>query len=177
MHLPQGLETKENDLVICAYILYMCLLFQIASDPFASCICHKFKVIGDSPHVNMHTAPLSCYAIMAWTLRWVHCMLGCGCPKPATWLMCINSLWPSDAIWRQRSGSTLAQVMACCLMAPSHYLNQFWLIISKVLWHSWEGITMRRSEHTNQYNKIENYIFRIAFRFPRGQWVNKWWNS
>ena len=26
----------------------------------------------------------------------------------------LNSLWPSDAIWRQRSGSTLAQVMACC---------------------------------------------------------------
>ena len=44
----------------------------------------------------------------------------------------VNSLGPSDAIWRQRSGSTLAQVMACCLTAPSHYLNQCWLIISKV---------------------------------------------
>ena len=47
-----------------------------------------------------------------------------------------NSLRPSDAIWRHRSGSTLAQVMACCLTAPSHYLNQCWLIISKVEWHS-----------------------------------------
>ena len=28
----------------------------------------------------------------------------------------------------QKSGSTLAQVMAWCLMAPSHYLNQWWLI-------------------------------------------------
>ena len=46
---------------------------------------------------------------------------------------------PSDAIWRHRSGSTLAQVMACCLTAPSHYLNQCWLIISEVLWHSPEG--------------------------------------
>ena len=26
--------------------------------------------------------------------------------------------------------------MACCLTAPSHYLNQCWLIISMVLWHS-----------------------------------------
>ena len=43
-----------------------------------------------------------------------------------------NSLWASDAIWRHRSESTLAQVMACCLTAPSHYLNQCWLIISKV---------------------------------------------
>ena len=36
-----------------------------------------------------------------------------------------------------RSGSTLAQLMACCLMAPSHYLNQCWLIISEVQWHSY----------------------------------------
>ena len=37
----------------------------------------------------------------------------------------INSLCPSDTIWWQRSGSTLAQVMAWCLTAPSHYLNQY----------------------------------------------------
>ena len=49
---------------------------------------------------------------------------------------CFNSLWPSDTIWQHKSGSTLAQVMACCLTAPSHYLNQCWLIISKVQWHS-----------------------------------------
>ena len=48
-----------------------------------------------------------------------------------------NSLGPSDAIWRQRSGTTLAQVMACCLAAPCHYLNQYWLIISEVQWHSY----------------------------------------
>ena len=36
-----------------------------------------------------------------------------------------------------KSGSTLAQVMACCLTAPSHYLNQCWLIISEVQWHSY----------------------------------------
>ena len=62
----------------------------------------------------------------------------------------VNSLWPSDAIRRQRTESTLLQLMACCLTAQSHYLNQCWLIISKVLWHSSEGIIMRRSEDTNQ---------------------------
>ena len=41
--------------------------------------------------------------------------------------------------WLYRSGSTLAQVMACCLMAPSHYLIQCWLIISQVVWHSPDG--------------------------------------
>ena len=43
-----------------------------------------------------------------------------------------NTSWPSDTISRQRSGSTLSQVMACCLTAPSHYLNQCWPIISEV---------------------------------------------
>ena len=63
----------------------------------------------------------------------------------------IHSLWPSDVIRRQGTGSTLAQVMACCLTAPIHYLNQCWLSISKVLCHSSEGIMiMRRSEDTNQ---------------------------
>ena len=51
--------------------------------------------------------------------------------------LALNSLWPSDIIRRQRSVSTLAQVMACCLTAPSHYLNQCWLIISEVQWHSY----------------------------------------
>ena len=39
----------------------------------------------------------------------------------------VDSLWPSDTIWRRRSRSALVQVMACCLTAPSHYLNQCWL--------------------------------------------------
>ena len=43
-----------------------------------------------------------------------------------------NSPWPDDSIWWHRTGSTLAQVMACCLLAPSHYLSQCWLLISKV---------------------------------------------
>ena len=41
----------------------------------------------------------------------------------------VNSLWPSDAIWWHTSGSILAQVMACCLVATSHSLNQCWLWI------------------------------------------------
>ena len=34
------------------------------------------------------------------------------------------TFWRSDVIWGHRSWSTLAQVMACCLTAPNHYLNQ-----------------------------------------------------
>ena len=50
------------------------------------------------------------------------------------WGMIINSLWPADSTRWHRYGSTLAQVMACCLAATSHYLNQYWLIIRQVLW-------------------------------------------
>ena len=39
-------------------------------------------------------------------------------------------------IWWHRSGSTLARVMTCCLMAPSHYLNHY-IVISEVQWQSW----------------------------------------
>ena len=39
----------------------------------------------------------------------------------------VNSSWHSDAIW-QINGSTLAQLMVCCLTAPSYYMNQCWLI-------------------------------------------------
>ena len=48
----------------------------------------------------------------------------------------INSLWPGDVIWWQWSGSTLALVIACCLTAPSHHLNQCWHLICQVLCHS-----------------------------------------
>ena len=59
----------------------------------------------------------------------------------------INSLGPSDAIWRWRSWSTLVPVMACCLTAPSHYLSQCWLIISEVQWHSYQGNFTRYLNH------------------------------
>ena len=51
----------------------------------------------------------------------------------------VNSLWPCDAIWHHRSGLTLAQVMACCLTMPSHYLNSWRFLISEVLWYSPEN--------------------------------------
>ena len=84
----------------------------------------------------------------------------------------INSLWPSDAIWWHRSGPTLAQVMACCLTAPSHYLNQCWLIISEVLWHSHKGNSIGNAEVIYHSCQFENFKFKIAVRSPRGQWDN-----
>ena len=54
-------------------------------------------------------------------------------PKHFTLMLC-GLVTP---ILRHNSGSTLAQVMACCLMARSHYLNQCQIIINKIRpkWH------------------------------------------
>ena len=58
----------------------------------------------------------------------------------------------------------LGQVMACFLMAPSHYLNQCWLIISDVQWHSYQ-------DKHQSLKSVLNYISTISSKFPRGQWV------
>ena len=83
-----------------------------------------------------------------------------------------NSLGPSDTIWWQTYGSTSDQVMACCLKAPSHYLNQCWLIISKAEWHSSKGKFTRDTSAINHWNYLENQAPKISFQFPGGQWVN-----
>ena len=68
-----------------------------------------------------------------WTSTQVSNHRVTGAKTHKVWLT-FNSLWLSDVIWQQGSRSTLAQVMACCLTAPSHYLNQCWLVITKVQW-------------------------------------------
>ena len=44
----------------------------------------------------------------------------------------------NNAIWRHKSGSILVQVLACCLNAKRHYLNQCWLTAIEILWHPFE---------------------------------------
>ena len=78
----------------------------------------------------------------------------------------VNSLGPSDAIWRQRSGSPLAQVMACCLTAPSHYLNQCWLIINEVEWHSSMGNFTRDTTAIKHWNYLKIKCLKCHSNLP-----------
>ena len=98
----------------------------------------------------------------------------------------VNSLWPSDVIWRQGSSSTLAQVMACCLTAPSHYLNQCWLMISEVLWLSPDSNFIENAQDIYRRHEFEIHHFETVVKSPRGQWIkglgiwlefyyNCWW--
>ena len=84
------------------------------------------------------------------------------------------ALWPCDVIWWQRSGSVLPQVMAWCRQAPSHYLNQYWLII-----YGFCGIhkgTSSQEIHVLMIlickRSLWNYIFEIAAAFIWSNWTS-----
>ena len=65
-----------------------------------------------------------------------------------------------------RTGSTLVQVMACCLMAPSHYLNQCWLLIGEDLWHSPKSNYTVSAQVTILYKAFENCTFKNQSHIP-----------
>ena len=84
-------------------------------------------------------------------------------------------MWPCDTIWQYRSWPTLGQVMGLCLTAPSHYLNQWWLFLSEVLWHSHESNFSASAKATiiyRLYKDFEYQTFQFTATFPRGQWVD-----
>ena len=67
----------------------------------------------------------------------------------------VNPLSPSNAICLPRSGSTLSQAMAYCLIVPSHNLYQCWLIISKVLNHSYDTMKSEDKKILIRKTKLE----------------------
>ena len=73
----------------------------------------------------------------------------------------LSSLGPSDFIWRHISGPALVRVMACCLTAPSNYLNQCWRIIGKVHWHSSEGNFAWDNLAIKPWNQHENNLLKF----------------
>ena len=89
----------------------------------------------------------------------VVCKMGAICLTPQG----VN-LWPSEAIWRHRSGLTLAQVMACCLTAPSHYLKQCLSSVIRLI-----GKLFYKTYLSNQSLK---FVWTWLIKFPRGQCVN-----
>ena len=82
----------------------------------------------------------------------------------------VNSLWPSDIIWQHVSKSTMALVMACCLMAPSHYLNQCWLLICEAMLHLLESNFTASAQVPS--NEFEKYAFKIS---AISLWGQLWW--
>ena len=71
----------------------------------------------------------------------------------------INYLGPGETIWWHRFRSTLALVMVWCLTAPSHCLDQCWLIINEDCWHLAEGNFTETVLDISQYKVFKNCIY------------------
>ena len=68
---------------------------------------------------------------------------------------------------RHKPYSTLLLVMVCCLTAPSHYPNQFWFIIPRVLLHSpRKGSSTGNAHEINHYNKLDTFKFSSISHWP-----------
>ena len=63
------------------------------------------------------------------------------------------------AIWWHRSGSTMAQVI---LTAPSHHLNQCWLVAGDIRWHPPESNFTKSAQAAFLYDKSENGVNSLA---------------
>ena len=81
------------------------------------------------------------FQVMAWcyqrtslylSLCWPRSMSPYGIIRPqCVKCFAVNSLTPEDDIWQHRTLSTLVQVTACWLKAPSYYLNYCLLDVMK----------------------------------------------
>ena len=56
--------------------------------------------------------------------------------------------------------------MAWCLMAPSPYLNQWWLLISEVLQYAPQGNFTSSVWATILYNEIKNILLKLLSHLP-----------
>ena len=95
--------------------------------------------------------------------------------RGVTYIVCkFKSPWLNDTIWRHRSWSTLAKVMACCLSAPSHYLYQYWLTIKGVPWRPPVRKVLRSAHELNLQHVFGDNTFAISTLFPRDQRDKVW---
>ena len=60
--------------------------------------------------------------------------------------------------------------MTCCLTAPKHYTNQYWLIVQCVLWHSPSSNLTGSSRELNLLYVFGFHTFNITTISPRCQW-------
>ena len=56
--------------------------------------------------------------------------------------------------------------LAFCLMAPSHYQSQCWILINEGLWHSPEGDFIGNTQVISHSN-----MFQMVIIIPNDQWV------
>ena len=91
-----------------------------------------------------------------------------GDPSPSEHLFLV--LWPGGAMLCHKTWSALVQVMASCLMAPSHYLKQYWLTINMILWFSFHDNVYLNILSIPIHKFYEIYRFEICERISLHFW-------
>ena len=87
-------------------------------------------------------------------------------------LVRFNSLWPSDTIWQQRSGSTLAQVMAWCRQAMlTCWTNVDWSSVKSSEIHIM-AISQEMPQPSSTKIRLKITCLKFHSNFSGGQWVN-----
>ena len=90
--------------------------------------------------------------------------------------------WHQTILWEKGNKGVFCRLTHCGLEMQygdidlgrhwlNHYLNQCWLIISEALWQ--DNFTGTAKDIYPWYH-FKNYVFKIATKFFRGQWVNCW---
>ena len=126
-YIPKNLIDDMSTLVqLMAWCSQATSPYMIQCRPHLWCHMAKLNELSEPRTHQFEINHSITHSLVSW-----HLYIKSGCR--GQW---VNSLQPSGTIWWHKSGSTLAQVMACCLTAPRHHLNQSGLIISKVLSHS-----------------------------------------
>ena len=85
----------------------------------------------------------------------------------------VKWLRPCDVCICHSTGSSLVQVKACHLMAPSHYLNVDFSLIrfsGIKLRAMLQGVSKLLHVYCILYHEFENYILLITATSPRGLW-------
>ena len=59
--------------------------------------------------------------------------------------------------------------MVWCLTPPNHYMNQYWLIIKCVLWHSYESDFIIIAHELNLWPVFGDYTFQFTATSPKGK--------
>ena len=76
---------------------------------------------------------------------------------------------------RQWVGSALVQIILVAYSAPSHYLNQCWVIFN---WTPRNKIKSNSNQNTRLFiheNALQNVFFEMAGILSRGRWVSPHW--
>ena len=94
-----------------------------------------------------------------------------GCRHP--WhCQVINSLRPSDAYMRQETNHHWFRKWLVAWPAPSHYLNQCWIIVNSTLRNKLQWNFNRNQYIFIEGNALENVVCKMASISSRRQWVN-----